>query len=198
MVHANALKLEQLTVEAVHEASVNSYEADSDPHSAFSAGSFDGAVSSGSWRLTAQGDYLAASKRAARLTHNAIDIGQYAVGLSHSGNYGTAEARLGQQAFAGDDLLISQFNRRGASLGLRSGDSRFGAMAFAARVNDSIGADNFTGLNDSDDRVDGAVADYALLTGDDASLSLVASGYEGRGTGFGDTGIGDGHGYGAG
>lgn len=136
--------------------------------------------------------YLGSSGEANRINGNAFDIGDYLIELRQTGRFGDTTQRLGHHQLSPGALLVDDRERRGLSFGYASPAGRFGIAAFAARATDALGTEDFLGLDDPDDRIEGLSLSWRPAGTGDLSVSL--AGYRGRGVTYFSPDVGDGRG----
>ncbi len=179
-----------LTVDAVHEAGTRRVNDDETSY-AESSGSVE--VSTEDGNFSAGADYIATTVETNRINGNEIDIGEYYLSYDQPGSIIDFSARLGHQSLDYDDVLISDLSRRGVSFQMSRPDQRLQFGVFGSRVADELGADNFTGLERSEDRIYGAQFGFRPFGSSDFRITMQS--YEGEGDPFTSGTSGTGSGY---
>ncbi len=116
--------------------------------------------------------------------NNDIELGDYLFRGDRPG----MRAMVGHHALDGDNLLVSDFHRRGVSVNGQSGGGRVNGSMFAFRTEPVIGWRYGLGVGDEENRVLGAMASIRPLARNPERLTLRATAL--RGEGRDDTGIG--------
>lgn len=146
------------------------------------SGNVQGNIQAGKWTVNANTNYLLQSDTNLALTGNLIDIGEYNLTVDYSGDLFNAGATLGHHDIGIESLLFSSFNRRGTSVYLEDKNSRVSANAFALRPQALAGTREFTGVADSDNRVEGVSATIKPFSNDSDALKVTGLYYEGEGS----------------
>ncbi len=154
------------------------------------SGNVQGTVQTGKWSVEANTNYLLQSDNDLALTGNFIDIGEYDLAINYSGDSFNTGVTLGHHDLGIESLLLSSFNRRGASFHIENKNSRISADAFAFRPQTLAGTREFTGVSDSENRLEGLSASIKPFSSDSDALKITGLYYEGRG-GTGGIGISD-------
>ena len=176
-----------LAVSAEHKIGVRTLNDDTTEF-AESAGEFQYSTVNGGLRVGA--DYLATTVVEDQLTDNAVDIGEYYVELHRPGDMFDMTARIGHQSLDFDDVAVSDIARRGLGVYLATPGDRFSLGVFATQSVESLGIDNFLGLDEEDDRMFGATASLRPFSSNDFRISV--TGAEARGTAEGGLTVGAG------
>lgn len=153
-----------------------------------SAGEFQFSTVNGGLRVGA--DYLATTVVEDQLTDNPADIGEYYVELYRPGDLLNMTARIGHQSLDFDDVAVSDVSRRGLGVYVATPGDRFSLGVFATQTVESLGVENFLGVEVEDDRMFGATASVRPFTGNDLRISVTAA--EARGTAEGGLTVGEG------
>ncbi len=175
--------------EASHEAGLREVNGDQQDHASSS-----GTLTVQNEDATIQGrlSYLATSREDEQINGNEFDIADYFLEIHKNGGVLDFTARVGHQTLSYDPALIGDISRRGVSFQLARPDDRFSVGVFAVRSADFLGHDNFTGLEDDDDRIHGFQITARPFANNDLRFSL--QGYEGKGSPFGGNVVGTGSG----
>ena len=153
-----------------------------------SAGEFQFSTVNGGLRVGA--DYLATTVVEDQLTDNPADIGEYYVELYRPGDLLNMTARIGHQSLDFDDVAVSDVSRRGLGVYVATPGDRFSLGVFATQTVESLGVENFLGVEVEDDRMFGATASVRPFTGNDLRISVTSA--EARGTAEGGLTVGEG------
>jgi hypothetical protein len=111
-----------------------------------------GALADGNWRFAGQADLLGNSEKAVMprgVDHGRLDVGNFLFAYEH----GPVVARAGHHAVGPDSLILSNFARRGVSVGMQSDVTA--ATVFSLRTNEVVGFHEGLGVGDSDNRTNG-------------------------------------------
>lgn len=115
---------------------------------------------------------------------NDIELGEYLF----SGERPGLNAMVGHHEMDGDNLLVSDFHRRGVSVNGEAGAGRLNSSLFAFRTEPVIGWRHGLGVGDAENRVLGAMATMRPFATEPGRLAIRAMVL--RGEGADDTGIG--------
>ena len=150
-------------------------------------GDLNGEASTGRLSVTGRANYLVQSDRKFAQTGNAVDLGEYDITAAYTGDTISGKAILGHHDIGVNSFLFSNFYRRGASLKVGTSDERVQATTFAFRPESVAGARDFTGLHDSDDRLEGVTTSFRPFSNDLHGLRITGLYYDGEGDdgGFG-------------
>ena len=113
-------------------------------------------VQEGNWSASTQANYLYDSRDEQSLTGREADLGEYLTTLSFQGDDLSSNARLGHHDIGASDFIMSDFYRRGLSLDIGSADSAVQVTGFALSSQALLGIERISGIEDPDDRVQGA------------------------------------------
>jgi hypothetical protein len=126
-----------------------------DNFTAQGAGDARAHVADQDWSLDANANYFLNSQQDQTVDGRRFDVGEYLF----SGNYTTSPTdmnlSLGHQDIGADNLIMSDFYRRGLSVTLAQPDENLSVTAFALSSEPTLGASNFTGVADQQNRVQG-------------------------------------------
>jgi hypothetical protein len=176
-----------LSVSAEHSIGTRTLNGDSEEF-AQSAGEFQFSTVNGGLRLGV--DYLATTVVEDQLTDNAADIGEYYVEVYRPGDLFNMTGRVGHQSLDFDDVAVSDIARRGLGVYVATPQDRFSFGVFSSQSTESLGIENFLGVEVEDDRMFGATASIRPFAGNDLRLSV--TGAEARGTAEGGLTVGEG------
>lgn len=176
-----------LEFSAEHKIGVRNLNGDSEEF-ASSAGEFQFSTVTGNVRVGA--DYLATTVLEDQLTGREVDIGEYYLEIHRPGELFDITGRVGHQSLDYDDISVSDISRRGIGVEVATPDDRFTFGMFASKTTETLGIDNFTGLEEADDRMFGATAAIRPFAGNDLRVSLTGS--EARGGADGALTVGEG------
>jgi len=145
------------------------------------AGNVRGALQGEKWSVDAQGNYLIQSDTDLALTGNALDLGEYKISANYDGTSVSTGMTLGHHDIGINSMLFSSFQRRGVSAHIADNTDRISANAFAFRPKTQVGARDFTGLSDSNDRLEGVSASVKPFSNDQHALKITGIYYDGEG-----------------
>ncbi|WP_020591323.1 hypothetical protein [Kiloniella laminariae] len=151
-------------------------------------GDGNAAFASENWDIRAHANYLVQSDLDQSLTGHPADIGEYDITADFTGDSMKGGMTLGHHDIGLQTQLVSDFYRRGSSVRLGTLDERFEAQGFAFGTSSVAGANDFTGLNDSDDRIKGLTASVKPFSDgidDIDALKITGLYYDGTGDGGG-------------
>ncbi|WP_343563897.1 hypothetical protein [Kiloniella sp. b19] len=158
---------------------------DSDPDNGIlsGAGDLNAGLEAGNWTVQSRLNYLVQSEQELSLTERAVDIGEYDISALYDGEAVRGGVVLGHQSVGQNSLLMSDFYRRGGSVRIGDARGRLEARAFALSTRSLVGARDFTGLNDSRNRVQGGQLTARPFSSEDNpdALTLTGSYYRGEG-----------------
>lgn len=136
------------------------------------AASVQGAIADDQWRVNARADLLYNSQPLLLPRQRGdIDIGQFLV----TATAGALTVNAGHQMLAPDSLIMQGFNRRGVSLSLATSDNSASLTGFELHAQDIVGFQQGLGIGDSNNRVDGFIANYRPLSSDPNALLVSAT-----------------------
>jgi len=160
------------------------------PNHAILSGSGDlqGDAMGENWSMKAHSNYLVQSDHDLALTGNTLDIGEYDIKADYTGDAFKSGATLGHHDLGLDSNLFSNFYRRGTSVRLSTLDDRLQARGFSFNTQSQTGANNFTGLNNHEERLEGVTTSFKPFSNDQDALQVTGIYYDGEGA-DGGTGI---------
>lgn len=141
------------------------------------------------WSVNARSNYLIQSDEALALNGHEADIGEYGIDAQYTGDSFQSGLSVGHHGIGMDSLLFSSFQRRGMSAQVASINERVTANVFAFRPDTQTGLRDFTGLSDSENRLEGVSASIKPFSSDYDALRVTALYYDGEGS-TGGIGIG--------
>lgn len=144
-------------------------------------GNINGRIQGQNWTLDARTNYLIQSDKDLALTGNVADIGEYSITADLTGNGIKSGMTLGHHDIGVNSLLMSSFHRRGLSARVATENDRLSTDIFAFRPESQVGASDFTGLSDSDNRLQGVSATVKPFSADRGALQLTGLYYDGEG-----------------
>lgn len=153
------------------------------------AGNLQGSMEGENWSVDAQGNYLLQSDTDLALTGNALDIGEYSISANYSGANASTGVTLGHHNIGIDSMLFASFQRRGLSVRVSDNNNRMSASTFAFRPESQVGIRDFTGLSDSNNRLEGVSVSVKPFSNDQDALQVTGIYYDGEGS-TGGIGIG--------
>lgn len=143
----------------------------------------------GSWSLTGSANYFARSAKDRSPNRRRFDIGEY----NFTGRFDNSEhfgqIALGHQSLATNNYILSGFNRRGLSASFGNSDKSLAVTGFGLRTDAIIGREDISGVNDSDNLVQGAIVKTNPIPAWGKDFTLGAIAYTGKGAATG-TGVG--------
>ncbi len=146
-------------------------------------------------RLKAGAAWLATTETADQLAGRPVDLGEYYLEYSMSGEKLDFVGRLGHQTLSYDRALVSDLNRRGVSAYFTTTDQRLEFGFFGLQSQDAIGVDNGLGLADDDDLMFGGTIAVRPSASTDLQFGITA--YSGRGMAEDSLTVGEGDGVAA-
>ena len=141
------------------------------------AAQIQGTAENETWRASGTMSLIANSQASQTPTKDRkVDVGQYLL----SAQKGAVTASMGDHAALGPDSLVMQgFARRGISVkGVVGGVAQVTGFSMSAAP--AIGSHNFSGVQDSQNRIDGMVATLFPVSGSPDELALSATYVDGR------------------
>ncbi|MEO1138215.1 MAG: hypothetical protein AAFW87_02055 [Pseudomonadota bacterium] len=148
--------------------------------------------SSGDSTVTGYIGYVATSRRNEQIDRKPFNLTDYSLQYQETQGGTTLTATMGHQGLRFDPVLVDGINRRGVSFSVARSDARLRADFFALRTQDLLGAENVTGLEESDDRMFGARLAFRPMASRDLTMSFQT--YSGTGVPFGGLVAGEGNG----
>ena len=106
--------------------------------------------------LTMSGNYFVQSEKDLALTGKRVDLGEYRIAAKYAGEAGNANLILGHHDLGLNSILMSNFYRRGLSAEISDNEQRITANIFSFNPESLAGSEDFTGLSDSKNRLEGA------------------------------------------
>jgi len=148
-----------------------------------------GSVSSGDWTMESDVQALLDSRQDQTLTGDVAE-GNFRVAADYAGQNLDVAAQLGRHGIKANNLLMSGFQRRGASLTSSTKRDRLSVSVFAHRPDDAVEFENMLGLSDPDNMITGTHVTWQPF--ERLSEKFVVSGtyYDGQGQSFGQNGFG--------
>ena len=145
-----------------------------------------GAVANESWQAKGSASFIANSQTSQMpLQGSHIDIGQYLL----SAQRGAVSASVGDHPALGPDSLVMQnFARRGVSVDVANGNAAR-VTGFSMSATPLIGSRNLSGVQDSQNRIDGMVATLYPVSGRPDALALSGTYVDGKSTGANGAGV---------
>jgi hypothetical protein len=150
-----------------------------DNFTAQGAGDAQARIADGDWSIDADANYFLNSQQDQTIDGKRLDIGEYLF----SGSYEAAtdlNVRLGHQDIGADNLIMSDFYRRGLSVTLGQPEENLSVTAFALRSEPILGVDNFTGVADSENRVQGVMVTARPIESLSENVEVSGTFYEGE------------------
>jgi hypothetical protein len=148
----------------------------------------DLSISDGAWSFVSNGNYLIQSQEDRAPSGNKVDLGEFSLNSRYDGEDLFGQVAVGHQSLGTNNFIMSGFNRRGVSASLGSSNEMASVTGFGFNPESITGGDNFTGLNDGDNRLLGFQATAHPVPGWGKDFSVSSIYYTGKGTDSG-TGI---------
>lgn len=151
----------------------------------------NGSYDRGPWSFTGNANYLGQSIQARAPSENNVDLGEYNFTGRFNGEDLFGQVALGHQDLGANNFIMSGFNRRGLSASVGSADQAYSLTGFGFRPEAVTGADEFTGLNDGNNRLTGFMATAQPIPGLGQDFTVRGLYYSGEGSDVGTGGGGD-------
>ncbi len=135
-----------------------------------------------SWSVDARSNYLLQSDSDLALNGHEADIGEYAIRADFQGDSVQSGVSMGHHNIGLDSLLFSSFQRRGVSAHVATINERVAGNMFAFRPDTQTGLRDFTGLSDSNNRLEGVSATIKPFSSDNDALKVTGFYYDGEGS----------------
>lgn len=147
----------------------------------------DTAFSSGRWSVTGNANYLLETQKERTANGRRFDLGEYNLNTRFDGEDFFGKVALGHQNLDVDNYIMSNYSRRGLSASLGSADEFITVTGFSFLPESTVGSENLTGLNDSDNKLLGFQATAHPIPAWGQDFSVTGIYYNGQGTeaGFG-------------
>ena len=113
----------------------------------------DTAFSSGPWSVTGNANYLLETQKERTANGRRFDLGEYNLNTRFDGEDFFGQVALGHQNLDVDNYIMSNYSRRGLSASLGSADEFVTVTGFSFLPESTVGSENLTGLNDSDNKL---------------------------------------------
>jgi hypothetical protein len=152
-----------------------------------SGGNVEAAAGDEQWRVSAQGNYLYNSQLELGLDQRNFDIGEYRLDGDFESESFFAGMTLGDHDTGVDDLIMSNFYRRGLSLRAGTTDDRLSVTGFVQRTESLVGTRHVVGISHDEDRIEGAAVSIRPIEALKDNILLTGTFYTGEGSdgGFG-------------
>lgn len=145
----------------------------------------NGSGQKGSWLFGGNLTGFASSEDDNNPAQDYVEVGDYLLSAERLSDTLSAELKFGQHKIDANNLLVRNFNRRGASASLGVNGEQAVITGFAQNPKRSIGNDNFTGLQEHDQRLTGVNARVQPIASWGRKLELETTVYRGEGAVFG-------------
>ncbi len=132
--------------------------------------------------LTMSGNYFVQSEKELALTGKRVDLGEYRIAAKYAGEAGIANLTLGHHDLGLNSILMSNFYRRGLSAEISDNEQRITANIFSFNPESLAGSEDFTGLSDSRNRLDGASVTVKPFSANPNALTVTGLYYDGERT----------------
>lgn len=151
----------------------------------------NGSYSNGPWSVVSNGNYLVQTEETRAPSGRTVDLGEYNLTGRFDGEDIFGQVALGHQDLGADNFIMSGFNRRGLSASLGSANEAVSVTGFGFRPDSITGRQDFTGLNDSENRLLGFMAKTHPVPGWAKDFAVTGIYYNGEGGDLGTGGGGD-------
>lgn len=141
------------------------------------------------WSFSGSVNYLAHSEDSQKPNGRSADIGEYNLTGRFDGDDMFGQVALGHQNLGISNFILSGFNRRGLSASVGTADKSIAVTGFGLRTNAITGREDFAGINDSDNLVQGFSAETHPIAAWGKNFALKGIVYTGKGN-TGGTGVG--------
>ena len=148
-----------------------------------------GSVSSGDWTLEGDAQALLDSRQEQTVTGDVAE-GNLRIGANYQGQNLDIAAQLGRHGIKANNLIMSGFQRRGASLTSSTKQDRLSVSVFAHRPDDAVEFKDMLGLNDSNNMITGTHVTWQPFERLSDKFVLTGTYYDGEGQNFGQNGFG--------
>ena len=146
-------------------------------------------LSSGDWTLESDVQALLDSRQDQSVNDDVAE-GNLRLGAYYEGQNLDVAAQLGRHGIKANNLLMSGFQRRGASLTSSTKQDRLSVSVFAHRPDDAIEFKDMFGLNDDNNMITGTHVTWQPFERWSEKFILSGTYYNGRGQSFGQNGFG--------
>jgi hypothetical protein len=151
-----------------------------------------GSAQKGSWLFGGNLNGFASSDDDNNPAQDYVEIGDYLLSAERLSDTLSADLKLGQHKIDANNILVRNFNRRGASASIGVNGEQAVITGFAQNPQRSFGNDNFTGLQEQEQRLTGVNARVQPIASWGRKLELESTVYRGEGNVFGaGTGVPD-------
>ncbi|MBL1321196.1 MAG: hypothetical protein COA63_009080 [Methylophaga sp.] len=125
-------------------------------------------------------NYFLQSEKGLSLSGKRADIGEYRVAANYAGEALNTTVTLGHHDLGLNSMLISSFNRRGISAQVTSKNQQIAGNIFSFNPVSQVGSNHFTGLSDSNNRLEGASVSLKPFSTDANALKITGMYYDGE------------------
>ena len=151
-----------------------------DNFTAQGAGDATARIADEKWSVDADANYFLNSQQDQTIDGKRLDIGEYLFSGNYQAEFTDMNLRLGHQDIGADNLIMSDFYRRGLTVTLAQPDENLSVTAFALRSEPILGVDNFTGVDDSENRVQGVMVKARPIESLSENVEITGTFYEGE------------------
>lgn len=144
------------------------------------AGAGQARIADGDWSVDATANYFLNSQKDQTVDGRHLDIGEYLFSGSYSAGPTDLNLGLGHQDIGPDNLIMSDFYRRGVSVTLSQPEENLSVTAFALRSEPTLGIDNFTGVADQENRVQGVTITARPIESLSENIEVSGTFYQGE------------------
>ncbi len=151
-----------------------------DNFTAQGAGDAQARIADENWSVDADANYFLNSQQDQTIDGKRLDIGEYLFSGNYSATDTDLNVRLGHQDIGAENLIMSDFYRRGVTVTLAQPDENLSVTAFALRSEPILGVDNFSGVGDSENRVQGVMVSARPIESLSENVQVTGTFYEGE------------------
>ncbi len=152
-----------------------------------SGGNAEASAGDDNWRVSARGNYLYNSQLELGPDGRNIDVGEYRLDGDYENESFYAGLTVGDHDTGIDNLIMSNFYRRGVSLRAGTADDRLSVTGFVQRSDAIIGSRHVLGISHDEERIEGASVSVRPIEALQDNILLTGTFYAGEGSndGFG-------------
>jgi hypothetical protein len=154
------------------------------------AAEIEGRIADGGWQVQHRASAFFNSRRDRNITPQHADLGNFWVSGSAEDEDLFFGAQFGQHDLGVNNLIMSGFNRRGASFRAKSKKGLFDLSLFAQKPEYTVGAEHWTGLDEQEHRVAGVNLNLRPFKIFGQSFLFSGNAYSGEGSDAGSNGNG--------
>lgn len=132
------------------------------------------------WSVDARANYFLNSQIDQTVDGRHLDIGEYLFSGNYTAGPTDLNLGLGHQDIGANNLIMSDFYRRGLSVTLSQPDENLSVTAFALGSEPLLGIDNFTGVADQENRVQGVTVTARPIESLSENIEVSGTFYQGE------------------